>query len=266
MEDQLEVQETGVEDASVAGMQQETVEDHTQSEQMDTNTGVEESDVAGQSDEKGFAKALKAREEQIRSQLEKEYGTKAQEAERYQQMLNRTAKYYGFDDHEAYMTALDQAEMDKRIEEEAILLGVDESVIREYVEPMKKELNELKSRDAERAERDMVAKIEAQISGMEQDSVNFPDFGKHKNDVLNLAASKGYTLDDAYKIVTYDARIDTARAQAEQEAIRKLQQNADSSTGSLGADAPELAGGYEGMSSSERKAFRERVKAGQAQI
>lgn len=257
MEDQVEVQETGVDEASAAGMQEETVEDHTQSEQVDTNTGVEESDVAGQSDEKGFAKALKAREEQIRSQLEKEYGTKAQEAERYQQMLDRTAKYHGFDNHDTYMQALEQAEMEKRIQEEADKLGVDESVIRDHLQPLNQKLTEYESKVQKMEEAEMVRKVESQIQSMEIDTANFPDFGKYKNDVINMAASNGYSLDVAYKIVTYDERVNTARAQAEQEAIRKLQQNADSSTGSLGADAPDPQGGYLGMTPAERKAFRD---------
>lgn len=97
---------------------------------------------------------------------------------------------------------------------------------------------------------------------MESDSVNFPDFAKHKQSVIEYAAKSGYTLEDAYKIVTYDERVKTAALQAQQDAVRKLQQNADSSTGSLGADSPEHAGGYLAMSPAERKAFREAVKAG----
>jgi len=78
-----------------------------------------------------------------------------------------------------------------------------------------------------------------------------------------MAATKGYSLDDAYKILTYDSRVTTASQQAQQEAIRRLQQNADSSTGALGADAPEQATGYLAMSKAERKAFREANKRGQ---
>ncbi|MNP68448.1 hypothetical protein D3C76_1644060 [compost metagenome] len=98
---------------------------------------------------------------------------------------------------------------------------------------------------------------------MESDSDNFPDFGKHKQAVIQFAAERGYSLEDAYKIVTYDSRVQSATLQAQQDAVRKLQQNADSSTGSLGADSPEHAGGYESMSAAERKAFRDKVKSGQ---
>lgn len=188
---------------------------------------------------------------------------KAQQAERYQQMLDRTAKYYGFSDHESYMAALEQAEMDKRIQEEAEKLGVDEDVIRNHLQPLNQKLTEYETKLRTIEEQEMIRKVESQISTMENDPSNFPDFGKHKQAVIQYAAERGYSLEDAYKIVTYDSRVQTATLQAQQEAVRKLHQNADSSTGSLGADSPDHATGYLSMSKEERKAFKERVKAGQ---
>lgn len=187
---------------------------------------------------------------------------KAQQAERYQQMLDRTAKINGFDDHEAYAAALDEYEMNQRIQEEAERLNVSEDAIREHIQPLRQELDELKGRDKLRAEEDMVRTVEAKLNSMESDTASYPDFAKYKNDVINLAAEKGYSLDDAYIIASHHDRLNNARTQAQQETIRNLQQNADSSTGSLGADSPEHSGGYSSMSSSERKAFRERVKSG----
>ncbi|KAF6597511.1 hypothetical protein H6F38_34160, partial [Paenibacillus sp. EKM208P] len=67
---------------------------------------------------------------------------KAQQAERYQEMLDRTAKYYGFDNHDDYMAALEQAEMDKRIQQEADKLGVDEEVIRNHLQPLNQKVSE----------------------------------------------------------------------------------------------------------------------------
>ncbi|WP_339259588.1 hypothetical protein MKZ12_07280 [Paenibacillus sp. FSL R5-0713] len=182
---------------------------------------------------------------------------KAQQAERYQEMLDRTAKYYGYPDSDSYMQALEQAEMEQRIQEEAEKLGVGENVIRDHLQPLNQKVSEYEKQLNELREADLVRKVESQIQSMENDTANFPDFGKYKNDVINMAASNGYSLDVAYKIVTYDERVNTARAQAEQEAIRKLQQNADSSTGSLGADAPDPQGGYMSMTPAERKAFRD---------
>jgi hypothetical protein len=187
---------------------------------------------------------------------------KAQQAERYQQSLDRAARYHGFEDHEAYISAIETAEENDRIAAEATHLGVPEDVIREYVEPLKTKLDQYEKRDLERSEQDALQRVEAKISSMESDTANYPNFAQHKMDVINLAAAKGYSLDDAYKLLTYDTRVTTASQQAQQEAIRRLQQNADSSTGALGADAPEQATGYMAMSPAERKAFREAQKRG----
>lgn len=261
MNEQEQVVDTGVEEASAAGTHEEVQRDIT-NDQVEENTGVESSEVAAQNDEKGFASALKAREEQIRAKLEQEYGAKAKDAERYQQMLDRTARYYGFDNHEEYMAALEQAEMDKRIQEEAEKLGVDEEVIRNHLQPLNQKVTEYERQLNELKEAEALRQVENQLASMEKDSEKFPDFAKYKNDVINIAASRGYTLEDAYKIATYEDRVLSAKMQAQQEVVRNLQQNADSSIGSLGADSPEQTSGYGAMSPTERRAFREAVKAG----
>jgi len=256
----MEEVQTGVEVAGEAALQSEQSAPATET----VDTGVETQTEAGSDDAAPVENvAWEKRISAIKQKYEQEYGTKAKDAERYQQMLERTAKFYGFSNHEEYMTALEQAETDRRIQEEAERLGVPEDVIREYVQPLKSELDQLKQRDQQRAEQDALQKVEAQISSMESDTANYPDFAQHKMDVINLAAAKGYSLEDAYKILTYDTRVTTASQQAQQEAIRRLQQNADSSTGALGADAPEQATGYMAMSPAERKAYREAIKRGQ---
>lgn len=185
---------------------------------------------------------------------------KAQQAERYQQNLDRIANFYGFNNHEDYMSALEQEEQNRIIQETANRYGVDEDFLRSEFNPIKQELDQTKTELQQLKESDAIRKVENQISSMERDTENFPDFAKHKNDVLNIAATRGYTLEDAYKIATYESRVNTTRLQAQQEAVRSLQQNADSSTGALGADSPEQANGYSGMSASEKKALRDSVR------
>lgn len=260
MEDQVQMEQTGVEGVPVAEVQEvETPTEQQSSEQVD-NTGVEQSEVAAQNDEKGFAKALKAREEQIRAQLEQEYGSKAKEAERYQEMLDRTARFYGFDNHDEYMAALEQAEQDRLIQQEAEKMGVPEEVIREHMQPMKQKLSEYEQKLRQIEEQEQFRKIQAELQDL---SSRYSDFDQYKQQVLELAGNRGYTLEDAYKIATYEDRLNAAANQARQETIRNIQQNAETSTGSLGADSPDQAAGYAAMSAAERKAFRERVKAGQ---
>jgi hypothetical protein len=260
VEEQVQMEQPGVEEVPAAEVQETEIPVETQTSEQIDNSGVEQSEVAAQNDEKGFAKALKAREEQIRAQLEQEYGGKAKEAERYQQMLDRTAKFYGFDNHDEYMTALEQAEQDRLIQQEAERMGVPEEVIREHMQPMKQELSEYKQKLAAIEEQEQLRKIEAEIQSL---SSRYSDFDQYKQQIFDLAGTRGYSLEDAYKLTTYEDRVNSAASQARQETIRSIQQNAETSTGALGADAPEQAAGYTGMSAAERKAFRDRVKAGQ---
>lgn len=185
---------------------------------------------------------------------------KAQQAEQYQQQLDRAAKYHGFENHSDYMTALEQAEQERRIQEEADKLGVPEEVIREHLQPLNQKLSEYEQKLKTIEEQEHVRQIEADIQRL---SSQYSDFDHYKQQVFDLAGSRGYSLEDAYKIASYEDRQSAAAQQARQETIRNIQQNAETSTGALGADAPEQASGYLSMSPAERKAFRERVKSGQ---
>lgn len=246
----------GVEEVPVAEVHESATTEVNQ--QADTNTGVDTSEAAAQSDEKGFAKALKAREEQIRAQLQQEYGEKAKQAEQYQQMLDRTARFYNYSSHDEFMAALEQAEQDREIQEKAVSLGVDEEVIRNHLQPLNQKLSEYERQLTEIKQQEALRSVEAQLQDL---SSKYSDFDKFKPQVFDLAM-KGYSLEDAYKIASYDDRVNSAKLEAQQETIRNLNQNAASSTGALGADAPDPIAGYMGMSAAEKRAFREKVKSG----
>lgn len=186
---------------------------------------------------------------------------KAQQAERYQQLLDRTAKFYGFDNHDDYMAALEQAEQERNIQQQAEKLGVDEAVIRDHLQPLNQKLSEYERQLNEIREQEVMRTIEADLSRLSQ---QYSDFDKYKPKVFELASERGYSLEDAYKIASYEDRINTVKLEAQNETIRNLQQNANASTGALGADAPTPSGGYSSMSAAEKRAFRERVKSGQS--
>jgi len=188
------------------------------------------------------------------------YGKVSEKADKFQQSLERAARLNGYPDHESYMSALDEYEANLHIQEEADRLQVSEDFLRAEFNPIKQELSQAKSELQQLKEADMVRQVQSQLESMERNVTDYPDFTKYKTDVINMAANKGYTLDDAYIIASHHDRLNSARTQAQQETIRSLQQNADSSTGSLGADSPEHSGGYSAMSPSEKKAFRENVK------
>lgn len=269
MDDQVYEQQTGVEETAVAEQHTEVPAIETQTNNVPSDTGVEDSPAAEVKDEKDFAKALSAREEKIRQKLEKEYQeryTGYDDYKKQSELALRTARMYGFNNVADFEAAVEQEEQNRQIQAEAQRLGVDESVIREQLFPLNEKLSAYEKELQELKHAESLRQVEAKITAMEQDTVNFPGFADHRQEVVDIAVERGYTLEDAYKLFAFDNQklLDTVRQRAEQETIRKIQQNADGSPGSLGADAPEQASGYLGMSESERKAYRERVKAGQA--
>ncbi|SDX05418.1 hypothetical protein [Paenibacillus sp. PDC88] len=185
---------------------------------------------------------------------------KAQQAERYQQNLDRIAKFYGYDSHDSYLEALEQAEQDRRIQEEAQKLGVDEEVIRTHLQPMQEKLSKYEKEMQTIREQENLRMVESQIQTL---SAKYPDFGKHQNAIIQMSIDKGYDLEDAYILTTHQERLNAAKQEAQRETLKNIQRNADSSTGFLGEDAPDQDGSYASMSAADRKAFRERVKRGE---
>jgi hypothetical protein len=184
---------------------------------------------------------------------------RAKEADTYQQNLERIAKHYGFETHSDYMTALDKFEQQKKIEEEAAKLGVDESVIRDHLEPLKKQVAQFEQeKEALRQER-LQVQINADITELKG---KYPDFDKHQEKVFDLAINQGYKLEDAYKLVTYEEKISGIAKQTEAETIRKIQQNGAAGTGALGTEGTEHKTGFAAMSKDEQRRMIEEVKQG----
>ncbi|UKS25029.1 hypothetical protein LOZ80_25975 [Paenibacillus sp. HWE-109] len=184
---------------------------------------------------------------------------RAKEAETYQQNLERIAKHYGFDSHNDYMKALDEHEHQLKIQEEAAKLGVDESVIRDHLEPMKKQIAQFEQeKEALRQER-LQVQINSDIADLK---ARFPDFEQHQEKVFDLAISKGYRLEDAYKLATYEDKISNIAKQTEAETLRKIQQNRETATGSLGAGGVEHKTGFAAMSKEDQLRMIEEVKQG----
>ena len=265
MENQVtQTQETGVESVPAAGEQNEQVRGDEAQEQtavQEQQTGVEGAAAAGQiKDEKDFAKALKMREEQLKQQLEREYAEKLREAEQHRQNLDRIAKSFGYESYNVLVQELEKEAQRRQIEEEARRLGVDPSVIQEYVQPMRSELQTLKQQLESYRQKELQRKIEAELNTLRS---KYDDFGKYEDKVFETAIQRGIPLEDAYRIVSWEDKINAAKLAGEQEALQKLQQNATSTPGALGVDAPDQKFSFDQMSREEKRAFIEKVKRGE---
>ena len=111
--------------------------------------------------------------------------------------------------------------------------------------------------------REMKAKQQEEGRFQQEANEFFQEFPDVKADqipaeVWQLQEQRGLSLLDAYLRVNYKS----LGQQKEQEAIQKLQQNAQSTPGSLGAGAEHKAG-YTNLSAADKKSLRERVLRGE---
>lgn len=175
------------------------------------------------------------------------------------QMLDRVAKYYGFSNHEEFQKEFEQAERVKSAREQAKQLGMDEELYMKFLHPVNEKLSQYEKTIEGFTQKETTRQVETEISTLKS---QYPDFVQHESKILDMAIEKGYSLKDAYVLVTHEQKLTEATQKAEQEALEKLKQNANSSPGSLGNSNPESFG-YASMTPAEKKAFREKVKSGQ---
>jgi hypothetical protein len=256
MENQETSQETVVAAPVDAVQTQDTSATSISSEQQ---TGVNAEVAAQVTDEKDFGPALKAELARREAQIEKKYADQVKQGESHQQNLERIAKHYGFETHSDYMTALDKFEQEKQIADEAAKLGVDESIIRDHLEPMKKQIAQFEQEKEALKQERLQVQINADIADLK---TRYPDFEKHQDKVFELAIEKGYKLEDAYKLATYEDKISSIAQQTEAETLRKIQQNRETATGSLGAGGVEHKTGFAAMSKDDQRRMIEEVKQG----
>jgi len=222
MEDQYESQESVVEAPVDAG--QSFNEPVTTGE-----TGVHTEVAAPAPDEPKFGEALKAelarREAQLEKKYKEQYGDydtfkqRSTELERYQQQMERVAKLGNYANVDAFINALDEAERQDQIRREAEQLGVDESVILDHLYPMKQELEQLKQERDEQRKQEFFRNVDTKVNELK---TKYPDFEQYHDQAFDMFANRGYDLEDAYKLLSYESRMQKLAQEKEQEVLARV--------------------------------------------
>lgn len=145
--------------------------------------------------------------DKVQSQLE--------EAKQQAQYLERIAKMQGYENPADFIKAVEEMEQQRRYEEDARKLGVDEQVIREHLDPMRRELETLKEEREQLRQAEISRQVDAEVMELK---AKYPDFEQVMEQVFDLAIEKGYALEDAYILSTYQ---DKAK-KIEQETLAKV--------------------------------------------
>lgn len=134
--------------------------------------------------------------DKVQQQLEQ---TKQQAA-----YLDRLAKMSGYDDTPTFLKAVEEAEQQRQIQEEAQRYQLDPETYTKLVQPIKQE-NQQTKQQLEQMQNDLFSfQIEREVNRLKS---QFPDFEQHQDEVFKLAQDLNLPpnrLDYAYKLATYD--------------------------------------------------------------
>ncbi|MGF6951872.1 phospholipase/lecithinase/hemolysin [Neobacillus sp. B4I6] len=149
-----------------------------------------------------------------------------QRATEYEQHLNRVAQLSGYQTHEEFISALEEAEERQRYED----AGVDPEAFNKLLEthPDMQYAREMRAKEQEQRQ------IQSEVEQLRE---RFPDLKPDDltEELFTVKEQRGVPLLHAYLELNFSK----LAQQKEQEAIQKLQQNVQSSPGSLGGgDVP----------------------------
>lgn len=175
------------------------------------------------------------------------------QAETYQQQLDRAARLAGYQSHDELISALDEIEQAQQ-RQEYEQAGINPDVLNKFLEnhPDMQYARQLKQQQEEQKQ------FETEANEL---FAEFPDLKAEQipAEVWQVKEQKGLSLLDAYLRVSYKS----LGQQKEQEAIQKLQNNALSTPGSLGAGGEPQTKSVSSMSKSEFENLIQRVKRGE---
>jgi hypothetical protein len=180
------------------------------------------------------------------------YDKVQQRATEYEQHLNRVAQLSGYQNHDEFIQALEEAErqQERQRYEDA---GIDPDTFNQLLEnhPDMQYAREMRAKEQEQQQ------LQSEVEQLRE---RFPELKPDDltDELFDIKEQRGVPLLHAYLELNFSK----LAQQKEQEAIQKLQQNTLSTPGSLGAGA-EHKTGYANLSSADKKALRERVLRGE---
>lgn len=154
--------------------------------------------------------------EMRRNQEVNDYKTKAST---YEENLNRIARYAGYESHDEMIKAIEEAEKQQVIQKESQRLGINEEAYKQHFEPVNSKVSELEKELEDLRTKERVREIESELNTLKE---KYQDFSEYEEKVFNVAAEKGYSLEDAYKLATYDDRLAKIAREKEQEVLAKV--------------------------------------------
>ena len=191
----------------------------------------------------------------IEAELKSQYEPKVQKLSKLEQI----AQEFGFGNVDDYVAAVEEQAAQRRAEQEAQRMQIDLDTYNQYFNPVKQELTTLKQQLDTYKQAEVNRQVQAELKELEAD----PLFAEHKQDVIDLAINKGYNLKDAFKLVTYDARLQLAQKQKEQEVLENVINRDERQVLSAGDKGNTMKFDVSKMSKAQMDEISRRVQSGE---
>jgi len=202
--------------------------------------------------QESFATRLK----EERSKIEADYTPHKTRSTQIEQI----AKAAGFQDAETYLAALDAHVQRQAAADAAQRLGVDEETYNQFFKPVHEELNTTKQELQQLRQADLNRQVKADYDRL---SSQYPDFVGLQDQVFDLAEKRRMPLEDAYKLVAFDSRIEAAKTEGQAAAVQAIKANAGAATGPVGGDAPNQTFDFTKLTREQRSQYYEKAKRGE---
>ncbi|MCK6203934.1 hypothetical protein KZX50_00535 [Bacillus infantis] len=147
------------------------------------------------------------------------YDKVSQKATEYERQLHDLATLTGYQDVQEMIQAAEEARKQAEIQQAAQRYGISEESYMQHFEPVNQELNQLKSELQTIKQEETRRKVEQEVNELRS---KHEDFGDYEDRVFDLAIQRGYTLEDAYKLVSFEDKMSNIQKQTEEKVVNQI--------------------------------------------
>lgn len=147
------------------------------------------------------------------------YDKVQQRATEYEQRLQEIAQLTGYQSVEELFQAAEEARKQEEIQKQAEQFGVDREFYEEKLHPFNQKLSSLEQELQSYKQREIQSQVQREVDDLR---AKYEDFSQYESQVFDMAINNGYKLEDAYKLVSYEDRLNNIGKQKEQEVLARV--------------------------------------------